>query len=336
MRILIGITFLLHFTTTSAQQYGAQWVLGYNESVLDFRNDTLINYPIGPLMPMFLSTATICDYSGDLLYYTNGIYISGKHGNRIANGDSLSPCDYTNQWACCGLNIPEAVLFLPKPGDTSRFFLIHFSNDTDNGNLPGNLYYTEIHDSASGIVEKRNVIFGKGIFRQGGLTACKHANGRDWWVVMGLHNSNQYFTYLFTPGSILGPFVQNIGPPYYGPLDLGYNKFSQDGSKFAVSCYEGPILIMDFNRCTGEFSNFDTIFNEACLPPSSCNGASSAEFSPNGKFLYVTNSLILNQYDLSASHPQLDSFAIRVYSDTDIIKMRFLQLAPNGQTSILF
>ena len=258
MKTAILILLLFCAGLVPAQDYGIQWVLGNNESVLDFRNDTITNYPIGPQMPMFLTEANICDLSGDLLYYTNGIYIAGKHGNLIANGDSLSPCDYTNQSSCCGLNIPQATLFLPKPGDTSRFYLLHFSNDTDNGNLPGNLYYTEIHDSSSGIVEKKNVVFGKGIFRQGGLTACKHANGRDWWVVMGLHNSNRYFTYLFTPDSIFGPFVQSIGPAYYGPFDLPYSKFSQDGSKYATACISGPILIMDFDRCTGDFSNPDT------------------------------------------------------------------------------
>ena len=331
MKTAILILLLFCAGLVPAQDYGIQWVLGNNESVLDFRNDTITNYPIGPQMPMFLTEANICDLSGDLLYYTNGIYIAGKHGNLIANGDSLSPCDYTNQSSCCGLNIPQATLFLPKPGDTSRFYLLHFSNDTDNGNLPGNLYYTEIHDSSSGIVEKKNVVFGKGIFRQGGLTACKHANGRDWWVVMGLHNSNRYFTYLFTPDSIFGPFVQSIGPAYYGPFDLPYSKFSQDGSKYATACISGPILIMDFDRCTGDFSNPDTLFNETCLPPSSCNGATSLEFSTNGRLLYVTNTLVINQYDLSSDNPQQDSIAICVDSTSDVVKNDMLQLAPNGK-----
>jgi len=239
----------------TAQEYGIQWVLGDRESVLDFRNDTLANYSIGPDMPMFLTEANICDSSGNLLYYTNGIYIAGKNGDALANGDSLSPCDYSDQLRCCGLNIPQAALFLPKPGDTSRFYLLHFSNDTFNGDLPGTLYYTEIHDSASGIIEKKNVVFGKGIFGEGGMTACKHANGRDWWVVVGGYNSNNYFEYLIAPDTILGPFIQSIGPEYIPPFDLPYSKFSQDGSKYVTSSATGPITVMDFDRCSGEFSN---------------------------------------------------------------------------------
>ena len=42
---------------SSAQLYDAQWVIGDRESVLDFRNDTLTNYAIGPEMHMFLTSA---------------------------------------------------------------------------------------------------------------------------------------------------------------------------------------------------------------------------------------------------------------------------------------
>lgn len=48
MKWRIGLLMCFLVKTTIAQQYGAQWVLGYNESVLDFRNDTLVNYPISP------------------------------------------------------------------------------------------------------------------------------------------------------------------------------------------------------------------------------------------------------------------------------------------------
>ena len=322
MKLLV-IVFLFLIKLSAAQEYGIQWVLGDRESVLDFRNDTLTNYAIGPDMPMFLTEANICDSSGNLLYYTNGIYIANKNGNPLVNGDSLSPCDYSDQWRCCGLNILQATLFLPKPGDTSRFYLIHFSNDTDNGNLPGNLYFTEIHDSGSGVIERKNVVFGKGIFRQGGATACKHANGRDWWVVMGLHDSNEYFVYLFTPDSIIGPISQSIGPAYYGPFDLPYSKFSQDGSKYVTSCATGTITAMDFDRCSGEFSNPIVMYNQ--------DSGAVVEFSPNGRFVYATNAINLTQFDLSLPNPQHDSVTLYQADSTDDARMSFLQIAPNGK-----
>ncbi len=327
MRLCVVTILLILAKCCSAQDYGIQWVIGGRESVLDFRHDTLTNYPIGPIMPMFLTEANICDPSGNLLFYTNGIYIARRDGVPLVNGDSLSPCDYTNQWACCGLNIPQAALFLPKPGDTTSYYLFHFSNDTVNGGRPGTLYYSLIDRTAYndyGKVVNKNIPFFSGkVFREGGMTACKHANGRDWWIVMGDHYTNAYYKFLLTPDTILGPFAQSIGPSYVGPFDVACGKFSQDGSKYVTSCYAGPILVMDFDRCSGEFSNAITFVNP--------DSGGLVEFSPNGRFVYATNAINLTQFDLSSADPQHDSVSLYQSPNGDPVRMSFLQIAPNGK-----
>ena len=211
--------------------YSGFWDITFQ--FLDFRKDTLINYAIQPFMPFFLTNANICDSSGNLLYYTNGIFIAGSDGNQIENGDSLSPCDATNQQACCGLDIPQGALFLPMPGNSRYYYLFHMSEDTLSGARPGKLYYSIIDaqgDSGQGVVVSKNVIYYKGIFREGGMTACKHGNGRDWWIIMG-DEYNTYYKFLLTPGGISDTLIQTIGPWYYDEIDIGYSKFSQDGSR---------------------------------------------------------------------------------------------------------
>ena len=311
---------------SSAQLYDAQWVIGDRESVLDFRNDTLTNYAIGPEMPMFLTSANICDSSGNLLYYTNGIYIAGADGNQIENGDSLSPCASEFQQACCGLDIPQGAMFLPMPGNSRYFYLFHTAEDTVNGNRPGTLYYSVIDKNGNGgagsVISKNNAYY-HGIFREGGMTACKHANGRDWWITWG-DIYNTYYTFLVGPDGIRDTIKQTIGPSYYTGIDVGYSKFSQDGSKYATGCYQGPILIMDFDRCTGEFSNPVTITNQD-------NDVGSLEFSPSGRFLYATNSINLAQFDLSLPNPQQDSVTLYQADSSDQAQMRMLQLAPDGK-----
>ena len=59
---------------------------------------------------------------------------------------------------------------------------------------------------------------------------------------------------------------------------------------------------MDFDRCSGEFSNPITIYNP--------DSGAISEFSPNGRFLYATNSINLTQFDLSLPNPQHDSIAL--------------------------
>lgn len=328
---LIGLLFAC--TVTKAQQYDAQWVTGPLTSVLDFRNsDTVELYTVPGAMPMTITEADICDEAGNFLYFTNGIYIADKNGNSIANGSGLSPCAFTSAWADQGLPIYEGALFLPQPGSTRYYLLFHYSNDTLQDDRPGTLYYSIIDkegNSGQGEVIEKNIVFCKGEFREGGMTACKHANGRDWWVVMGESNNNVFDKFLVTPDSVLGPFTQAIGPVFALPDDLAYTRFSQDGSKFAAGAVAGYVLVMDFDRCTGEFSNPNNIFNLSReTPPAS--GSVAQEFSPNNRFLYVSDNINLNQYDLWSVNGQ-DSIEVYRADSSDNVHIAEIQLAPNGK-----
>ena len=163
------------------------------------------------------------------------------------------------------------------------------------------------------------------------MTACKHANGRDYWIVIGGSNNNEFYKFLLTPDTIIGPFIQYIGAVLPTPQDVTYSKFSQDGSKYVTSCFVGPVLVMDFDRCSGEFSNPITLFNnDATDSNNSISGCVAEEFSPNGRFVYVSGVVNLNQYDLWADTIQ-DSTRIWTDSDTDFYQMDMLQVAPNGK-----
>lgn len=337
MRTSIIAILLLWDVKVNAQLYGIQWVLGFSTSVLDFRNaDTVTNYPIQPLTPFTLTNANICDESGNLLYFTNGIYIDDKNGNLLENGDSLSPCPYTDAYRPYGLNIQQAVIFLPKPGDSRYYYLFHSSNDTLNDGRPGKIYYSLIdkegNSGLGAVVEKNVPIISGVVLRDGGMTACKHANGRDYWLVKGASVKNQFYKFLVKPDSILGPYMQTIGPTYPLPFDNAYSKFSQDGSKYVTVAIEGYVLVMDFDRCSGEFSNPVTIYNNASDDPvhNPLKGGVAVEFSPSGRFVYVSDRVDMNQYDLWATDIQ-DSARIYTADSTDFFQMDMLQFAPNGK-----
>lgn len=333
MRYALTIYVLLIFIQqTTAQLHDAQWFVGpLPSSVIDFRNDTVTNYAISNDISTILTTACISDEEGNLLYMSNGIFISDKNGAPLVNGDSLSPCSYSTQYASIGLNIRQAALFLPKPGDSRYYYLIHFSNDTQNNVRPGTLYYSVIDKQGNlglGEVVRKNVVFAKGKFREGGMTACKHANGRDWWIIMGKLNSNGFYKFLLTPDTIQGPYLQNIGPTYSMPYDWAYSKFSQDGSKYVTGAAAGYVTVLDFDRCNGEFSNEKLIYNLADTV-NHLSGSSSVEFSPNGRFVYVCDRINLNQYDLNL-YTQ-DSTEIHWVDSNDFAQMDLLQLGPNGK-----
>jgi hypothetical protein len=234
-----------------------------------------------------------------------------------------------------GLGIIQATLFLPKPGHSGFYYLFHFSNDTLENGRPGTLYYSLI-DSAGNfglgaVVQKNIPILKNVILRGGGMTACKHANGRDYWLIMGASVINRFYKFLITPDSIIGPFIQDIGPEFHLPYDNAYSKFSQDGSKFATGTFQSLILVMDFDRCSGDFANPITIYNNSSDDSTeSISGCAGLEFSPNNRFLYVAAAITINQYDLLSANYQ-DSILLYQFAPTDYSDIDRLQFAPNGK-----
>jgi hypothetical protein len=128
------------YTVTCAQQYDAQWVIGPNASVLDFRTpDTVkLDSLVYANVWFFLTSACICDESGNLLYTCYGPCVTDKNGYGLANGCGLSPCTYSTDNPA-GFAIQQAALFLPKPGNSRYYYLFHFSNDTLNNQRPGTM-----------------------------------------------------------------------------------------------------------------------------------------------------------------------------------------------------
>jgi hypothetical protein len=317
-----------------AQFYDANWVVGdVPNSNMYIRGATVSIDSISSRLLFGLTMACISDENGNLLYFTNGISINDTSGILI-NGDSLNPCSYTSSHVYTGLNIQQAALFIPGPGNSRYYYLFHFSDDDTVDGGPGTLFYSLVdkqQNNNRGEVIKKNITLVTDVkFREGGLTACKHANGRDYWIILGQHNSNNYFKFLLTPDSIFGPFTQAIGPVYTGSFDLPYSKFSQDGSKYATGAVEGLVLVMDFDRCSGEFSNPITIFNQACTSSQPCSGCVALEFSPNNRFLYVSNVFNMNQYDLQSPNIQ-DSSQVYLADSLDAAGIDMLQLGSNGK-----
>ena len=316
---------------SNAQWNDAQWMLGPNTTNIDFRSSTPVSDSIQKWMGTYITNAAISDDGGELLYYTNGIYIAGKlsGGDSLLNGNNLNPCSFTTA-NTSGLPILQASLFLKKPDSDRYFYLIHFSGDTNNG-TPFTLMYSTIDKEANfglgAVISKNDTVY-QTIFRRGGLAACKHANGRDWWIVLATRQTNQFNVFLLTPNGITDTLKQNIGPVYLGPFDNCYSRFSLDGTKYVTGTYVGLISVLDFDRCTGVFSKPRTISNIAAGFNS--EGISSVEFSPNGRFVYASTSVDVKQYDLNNPNIQ-DSVVLFNQTGSQHAGISQLSLACDGR-----
>lgn len=333
-----------------SQDYDIQWIQGDAPvSIMDFRNDTITFHHINDTISMFITSGNICDKNGNFLFFTNGIYVRDRNGNMMPNGDSLSFYNPTLYAVIYPNGAPQdqGVLILPKPESENLYYIFHYSTvDTaylksgQVNNDPLFFYYSIVdmneNNGLGDVVQKNRRLPIKELMCSSRLTAVKHGNGRDWWVIRHGQRENKYIKFLVTPDSILGPFVQYIGPnfeqlgqsgDYYG----GSAFFSQNGEKMITANFLGPVAVLDFDRCSGEFSNPLVIKNQ--LRDTTLLGAAGLTISPNGRFLYVNNIYELNQYDLWSANPN-DSIRLYTVDTSDYAWMHTMRLGPEGKIYI--
>jgi hypothetical protein len=99
-----------------------------------------------------------------------------------------------------------------------------------------------------------------------GMQACRHANGRDWWIFQSTFNQKQYLRGLLTPYGLNFEVYDGPGPDAF--QNSGRNQFSSDGTKLFhyITTSFRKMQIYDFDRCTGELSNFREIDFSGFIP----------------------------------------------------------------------
>ncbi len=327
------------------------WLLGKNSLTdIDFAG-TVIDFNTSPPdiyyefrgMGFNITNASISDVSGNLLFYTNGINVYNGLNEVMENGDGLNPGHLANSWQDYGYILDQGALILPVPGRDSLFFLLHMDREPTTSQTPSfseNFYYSLIDmvQNTYGKVLKKNEIIKQDIYELGKLTATRHANGRDWWVLLRKFDTNKYYRFLVTPQGILNLGIQTIGTPIPSP-GVGQAVFSPDGTKFANIHLVGGIgtadhlAVYDFDRCTGELSNpIQWTYADSAW-------AGGAAISPNSRFLYVPSFKYLYQYDLWADNIAASKDTIAIWDgflDPPVFATTFYmaQLAPDGKIYI--
>jgi type IX secretion system substrate protein len=303
MRILFVIALLLPLQLMG-QGFNHQWLLGNHPAWPNIGRLTFTSTSYSLLteqrkMPFKGTQGNISDANGNFLMSSNGVWIANANNDTMMNGGGLNPGVYTSNWPN-GFVLPYANVFLPFPGDSSKYLLFHHAA-TFNGNAyPAyDLFYSVIDislDSGLGsVVSKNNIAISDTL--GWGIGACKHANGRDWWVVMMKDSSDKVFKILFTPNGVTSITYQSLNYTPFAFENSSQLTFSQDGTQFITTTYDDPVnrnsymIISDFNRCTGIFSNTQSI------QLTSGSYIFGTSFSPSGKYAYACSSLNIFQID---------------------------------------
>ncbi|MBS1686312.1 MAG: T9SS type A sorting domain-containing protein [Bacteroidetes bacterium] len=325
-----------------AQEFDHTWIVGDPMAPMTFSGDSVINGRFADtVLGSTCTIANICDRQGNLLFFTNGVKVYDGQGHLMQNGDSLSYSPpYYSQIIDEGMPGQQGVVILPVPNDTTLYDIFHYnSGDTfinPAGYCPLSFYYSQVDITANGgsgkVINKNIPLLQNVVLSESRLSACRHANGRDWWIIKNVWRDNIYYEYLLTPEGIQGPYIQQLGPTYGTGSELyGYSQFSPDGTVYASATTQSRIVIMDFDRCSGLFSNPRSVFNQVIASNTPRSGAIGLAFSPNNRFLYVCDRLCINQYDLA--NPRLND-SIRIVTlgvFTDTFQMHAMQLGPNGK-----
>ena len=325
MKRLIYI--LIFFITTSAIGQGVSniWLLGHRTGNLDPYTISLkgtINYLSGNAvvtpsirkMIFYETQGNISDSNGNLRMSSNGIWIADATGDTMMNGSDLNPNNFTNSWKPYGLVLPYGNVFIPWPGDTTKYVLFHMTGNMVPNFTATELFYSVIdmtlNNGLGAVTLKNQVIFQDNL--SWGIGACKHANGRDWWIVAIKDNSNLLYTVLLTPNGIASVTTQSFNVNISDAGNACQPVFSPDGKKFAflTGHYVGGALpwdmsqnYFDFDRCTGLFSNHQKI-----NVPDGYLGYGSA-FSQNSQYLYVTTSEHIFQINTDTIPFNIDTIA---------------------------
>ncbi len=315
-------TILSNITAQNKRDY--KWVMGWNlpdlkgGNIIDFDNNRSID--TGFLaFAMAENCVNICDKNGKLLMYSNGCAIADQTHNIMQNGDSIN---FGKAWQdfcpykySVGYPVAQNSLILPDPG-----------NYDENGNQVKNGYYlllkrTELlfhpylhtwcpgvsysyvdmnANNGKGKVTKKNkLIFQTKSLTQGYMTACKHANGKDWWIVQIKQDTNIFFKILLTKDTIMVVDSQSIGNfKFYRDNNLGQAVFTPDGSKWVAFNSKEKAIILDFDRSTGE------LYNLRQVNPQDSGQFVGVAVSPNSRFAYLSAMTDLYQIDLWADDIQ--------------------------------
>jgi hypothetical protein len=312
--LIIGYFFIL-LNNVYAQGMNHSWLLGFvdlldtnttakrGRILFDTSSATLLGE--NRKMAFFEAQGNISDEQGNLIAASNGCWIMDASGDTMLNGSGISPGAMANSYcsSTSGMPMSHANLFIPYPGDTNKVVMFHqFVGLTINLNSTKLLYTVidkTLNGGAGGVVNgKKNLIAYSNDSMSWGITACKHANGRDWWVVALQDSSKKIVKILFTDTGITSIVVQNLNIPlpYYG--NAGQPCFSPDGTKFAYSTGKiipqfQDIRVLSFNRCTGVFDSIGYVAKQGMA-------GFGLSFSPNSRYLYYSSFGQVFQLDTDA------------------------------------
>ncbi len=309
--IKVLVFFLLMSSLIYAQKQATHWYLG--DSIgLHFVNNVATPFIATDPNRTFVNEggASISDSNGDLLFYTNNVFIWNRNHEVMVNGDSL--------WG--NYSSTQGALIIPQPGNDSIYYVFIAGTRTDfsplSHSIPYNngLTYSVVNMNKQGglgeVVIKNNILI---INNSEKITAVETCDKNGVWIVTHTDIGDTFYTYKLTSTGLEAPIKTNIGYVYnYDNTvlpNIGQMMFSPNGKYLAIVHKQfigiEALELYKFDRSTGIMSDLITI-DTVQDPYGTC-------FSPNSSKVYCTN------YDFSSGTSRILQFNLSVWDVDSII-----------------
>ncbi len=195
-----------------------------------------------------------------------------------------------------GTNAAQSAIILKQPGNNANYYIF-----TVQGGGGSGLRYSIVDMSlaaGTGSVVNKNISVKSGVLAEK-LSATKHCNGIDYWIVV--KDTAFYAFELTSVGVNTVAVISNVNIwPSNGCMKLSPNgrKLGYVGTNYNGLVYNHSIFLLDFNNSNGIVSNpllVQSVSNFPFAPPHAFGG----EFSPDGtKFYFAGQSGMMHQVEL--------------------------------------
>ncbi len=298
MKKVFFIIFSFSVLLSNAQPGKEAWHWYFGQSALDFSSGSPM--PSTPASGILTNAiASISDQNtGAFLFFTEGASVVDKTLISIPNGGGLLGNVSTSQ-----------TLIVPHPGNSNLYFIISVDKLGGSKGVHYSVVDMSMRNGLGSVPIKNQLLMHAPATEK--LTAVRHCNGKDYWIIAHPYNSNAFNAYLVNSSGIdTTAVVSNVGTKHkyiapYNDEAMGYMKASPSGAKLAVTIYSDSIPaleVLDIDNSTGVISNPTTI------KYTGMGGSYGLSFSPNSTKLYACpypGDSISNiyQYDVSTNIP---------------------------------
>jgi hypothetical protein len=315
------LLYLFFCSTLNAQPYETNpdfkraniWHFGYNAG-LDFNNNPPSSLANGNVNS-WEGCASICDTSGSLLFYTDGITVWDKFHDTMEGGiDLLGHKSSTH-----------SAIIVNHPDNDTLYYIFTTSAHNVRKGLNFSVVNINSNNGKGKIILKNKLL---NVSSTEKIAIINHHNNHDIWIIGHEYGTNTYYSYLLTKQGVeTCPIISNEGTAIVLSGDgAGNLKFSSNGEILSNAFYiSKKVELFSFNKYTGQLTFIESI-NTNELPY-------GLEFDKINLRLFITESGFDSNY---ISSYNIEKKELNTIAKHNAIDIQSLQVTVHNKIYIAF